>query len=250
MRAALLGVMVILAAAAGPARAEGDVARARELYQAAEVEMAAAHYGDAATDYGAAYEITKDPVLFFKLGTAYAKAGQCSVAVGYFRRYLKEAAPAPKFVDLTTERLRACGGGASAQAERPVPVPVPVPDARTPSPSPSARPAAWLVAGGSLAFVLASVVLAEAAKSSENDIRDLYVGLDNRTPTYDAAVQKRYQDLVDEGHQYQHLSFASFGVAAAAAGVSAYLFIRHRDEAVLAPTASPHGAGVSAIWRF
>jgi hypothetical protein len=87
-----------------------DIARAKELYQLAETAMAEQRHGDAARDYGAAYDITKDPVLFYKIGAANERGGKCDVALIYYRRYLREAKPNEQFTTLTRERITACGG--------------------------------------------------------------------------------------------------------------------------------------------
>ena len=53
----------------------------RRLYAAGEQEIAAGAYADAARDYGAAYELTKDPVLFFKIGTRErGRPGKCATS--------------------------------------------------------------------------------------------------------------------------------------------------------------------------
>src|SRR5262245_17317627 len=84
--------------------AEPDVARATELYNAATQAMTEARYDDAARDFAAAFELTRDPVLHFKLGSAYEKAGKCDLALTHYGRYLAEAAPEPALVALTQER--------------------------------------------------------------------------------------------------------------------------------------------------
>ncbi len=273
MRAVRLGLVVIglgrvaTAAPVPPAPpTPGDVEQAKGLYATAEKELALGAYADAARDYGVAYERSRDPVLFYKIATAREKNGECAVAVVYFRRYLKEAAPAPRFVELVTRRITACGATieeppppapvtTSPPAPPPVTVtpPAPAPRAVPPPvtlPAANSHPAAWVVGASALALAISGVVLAEAAHSSESDITDLYVGFQNTPPTYDAATQKRYQDLLDQGHRYQDLSWTAFGLGAVAAGVSAYLFTRHGDETVLVPTASAHGGGLAATWSF
>ena len=96
----------------------------------------------AARDFLAAYEITKDPVLFFKIGSAYEKAGKCPTAVGYYDRYLAEAKPEENFVTITKERIDAFERGVEAilknakasAADAPLFIgPVPIPKSRPPS---------------------------------------------------------------------------------------------------------------------
>jgi hypothetical protein len=114
----------------------------------------------------------------------------------------------------------------------------------------------WLLVGGALAFVTAGAVLAYSASSSEQDIRDLYIGLDGMTPAFDAKTMARYNDLVDEGHRYQYLSWGAFGIAAGFGIAATILFVREHDEhaddqrVTITPHASPSSAGVSATVRF
>ncbi len=112
----------------------------------------------------------------------------------------------------------------------------------------------WLMVGGALAFVTAGAVFAYSASSSESDIKDLYVGLANMTPTFDAKTAARYQDLLDEGHRYQYLSWGSFGIATGFAVAAGVLFIRDHNEEqrrlLLTPTASPTSAGASLTLKF
>ncbi len=72
--------------------------------------MTEGRHADAVRDYSEAHALTRDPVLFFKIGGAHEKAGNCELALIYFGRYLREARPAPEFVKITEERIVACGG--------------------------------------------------------------------------------------------------------------------------------------------
>lgn len=261
-------------------------------------------FDDAARDYGAAYELSKDPALFFKIGRANQRAGKCEVALSYYTRYLREGKPTEQFTATTREYIAACGGdvrvaegggstaspgaaagSASAETPRPAtetaapgaagPVETPAPSAPEPaaagsasaatgaraspeSPTPpsdappvlipsTAHKVAWILSGTAIALATLGGVLAYAASSSENDVRDLYVGFAGQPPAFDAQTRKRYDDLVDQGHRYEHLSWASFGLAGAAAAGAAVLFVLGgRDEAPrVAPVITPAGAGVA-----
>lgn len=273
MRPLISGVLAALLVTSGVhAQPQPDFARAKELYLSAGEAMKEGRYSDAARDFGAAYDITHDPVLFYKIGDANEKAGKCDVALVYYARYLKEAKPAANFVALTKERIVACGGKADEPAP-PVdtgsgsavvtPVDTGAGSASTATPTPAPAPSegvkphkdgAWLMVGGALAFVTAGAVLAYSARSSEQDLKDLYVGLNGVPPQYDANTQKRYQDLIDEGHRYQYMSWAAFGIAGAAAIGAVFLF-RSTDEpehkpVTLVPVITPREAGVSALVRF
>jgi tetratricopeptide (TPR) repeat protein len=292
--AACTAGLVMSTAAVGPAHAQpaSQLAQAKQLYDDATAEMAAAKYDDAARDFAAAYDITQDPVLFFKIGAANEKAGKCDVAVEYYRRYLAEAKPEAQYVELTNERMAACTASGSAAgsatatgsaAESGSATPVETGSA-TPAETGSATPAEtgsgsatetgsaaetgsasgsvfgrirrqdtpWLLVGGAIAFVTVGAVLAYSASSSESDIRDLYAGVDNQPVTYDATTAQRYHDLVNEGHRYEYLSWASFGIAAAFGVAAAVYFVHDYNEQrfVVVPTATPQGAGVAATVRF
>jgi hypothetical protein len=303
----LLAGLAVRSEAQAPAAP--DFARAKQLYDTASSELEKGAFSDAVRDFGAAYDITKDPVVFYKIAVANEKAGKCDVALVYYARYLREAKPAQHFVDLTKEHVALCGGDwksidahtpelagmdpplppgsdagiatGSATGTQPPPADAGsnAGSAQTPSSdtSPSSNtsgsrstdlapvaptPAAhrhghdlpWLMVGGALAFVTAGAVLAYSASSSEQDIRDLYVGLNSMTPTFDANTQQRYQDLLDEGHRYQYLSWGAFGLAGGFALAATLLFVRdynqEQNRIVVTPTASGNSAGVSAKLSF
>jgi hypothetical protein len=273
MRAAISGALAALLVAttvtAQPSPAP-DLAHAKELYDTGNQAMSEGRYLDAAQAYGAAFDITHDPILFFKIGTANEKAGRCDVALIYFGRYLKEGKPDLKFQAMAQDHVRACHGDArnlipadqgsaagSAATGSGSDIVGPGPAAGSATevapaaagsgsdagsaalgaplpPGPVERAhgndAAWLMVGGSLAFVTVGAVLAYSANSSEQDLRDLYVGLDGKPPTYDATVAKRYQSLVDEGERYEHLSWGSFAIAGAFAITATVLFLHHHDR--------------------
>lgn len=284
-----------------------DTARAKELYLSAEAAMAAQDYETAARDYGAAYEISKDPVLFYKIGTANERAGKCSVAVIYYRRYLAAGKPTPAFVDITNARIKACEPATADKPPEPVrPVeptkpeptkpeptkPEPAkPEPTKPEPTKPVEPtpldpepakedpktamgafvgardtgekkpaltarnrSAWLFVTGSIALVTVGAVLAYSADSAENDINDLYVGFGGSPPVYDRETKRLYEEMIAEGERYQTLSWISFGLAGATAGVAAFLFWREaraeKPQAVVAPAVTEDGAGVRAIFTF
>jgi len=236
-----------------------DIARATELYNAAQKALDEGRGEDAARDFLAAYEITKDPVVFFKIGSAYEKAGKCDEATSYYKRYLEEAKPEPKFVDMTTERISACATKPAAPAAEPAQPPAasttPAAPAELPPEKPSkTKDAAWLLVGGGLAFITAGAVLAYSAKSSEQDIRDLYVSSGGEPPVFDAQTQERYDELVAEGKRYQYLSWTAFGIATGCAIASAILFWRDaRDDDArvsITPVIAPNRGGIAATLRF
>lgn len=256
-----------------PPATTADIDRARQLYRSAETAMQDGRFDDAVRDYDAAHALTDDPALYFKLGRAHERAGRCAIAVGYYERYLRDGAPAEPFVATTHERIAACRApGAAPDGAVPSPEPSPAPPEPPPAPAPAppiaqlpaeaaaptsitlpttSQRVAWLATGSAVALVTLGGILAYAARSSENDVRDLYVGFAGQTPTFDAATRREYDDLVDKGRRYQHLSWASFGLAGAAAVTAGILFLvgRHDADAPpvlgrVTPVATPQGAGV------
>jgi hypothetical protein len=253
--------------------------------------MREGRFDDAARDYGASYEASKDPALFFKIGHANERGGKCDVALSYYARYLREGHPTEPFIASTRVRIVACGGdvhalegsaveprptGSAGSAVGPV-VPggpaagratgdppaagsatVDVPGAGSAAAPVTLVPSnshkvAWIMTGGAVALATLGGVLAYASSSSENDVRDLYVGLGGQPATFDAQTKQRYDDLVDQGRRYQHLSWASFGLAGAAAAGAAVLFaIGGRPEAPgharVTPTVTTHSAGVAVTF--
>ncbi len=260
-----------------------DLDRAKELYSVARKALDDGRHADAIRDFGAAYDITKDPVMFYWIGNANAVAGKCDVALIYYGRYLKEGKPSDDFLVTVRQRITACGGDAegagSGSALEPagsgsapagsgandpagsgsaaIPDPVPVGSG---SASADAAPlrakdqGPWLLVGGSIAMLTVAVVLAYSANASENDISDLYVGLEGNPPVFDNRTKKRYDDLIAEGERYEKLSWASFAVAAGLAGGAAIWFYTSRgsstENRVITPTVQKDGAGVSATVRW
>jgi len=250
-------VASVLAGGVAAAQPAPDLARAKSLYQQASAEMKDGRYSDAAKDFGAVYDITHDPVLFYKIAGANQKAGHCDVAVIYYKRYLKDAHPSLDYVKLTEKKIDECGGDKVAPPPPPpVTTPPPPPPVVTPPPPPppvatasTQRNAEWILVGSSLAMITLGSVLAYSASSSEQDLKDLYVSNLGMPPTYDAKTAQRYQDLIDQGHTYEHLSWAAFGVAGACAIGATILWMRE-PEVTVAPIATSHEAGVAATMRF
>jgi tetratricopeptide (TPR) repeat protein len=270
MRAAFAGVLIGLvvggAALAPPIHAQPapDLARAKDLYLSAEKAMADGRYADAIRDYGATFEITRDPILFYKIASAHEKAGKCDVALIYYGRYIKEARPTDRYVELTKERVRACGGDdRSTVANRP---PDPGPGSATgsadaissagsadagsaaapvdPGPGSAAGSAvavgsgsavapapvvgrhrgAWLLVATGIGLVTVGSILAYSANSAESDITDLYEGFTGTPAAFDAKTRATYDNLVAEGRRYEKLSWLSFGLAGVTAVGAIVLF--------------------------
>src|SRR5690606_28131009 len=99
----------------------------------------------------------------------------------------------------------------------------------------------------------------------EEDVDNLlnYRDLMGRPVEFDAATQKRYDDLVDEGQRFGRLSKIGFGLAGVAAASAIVFFIFDSGDSedsegmsALAPmitpsqTGTPSLVGVQTQWRF
>ena len=285
MRGLLAGVIAGALVGSALAQPAPEVERAKELYAVARKALDEGRHADAIRDFGAAYDITRDPVMFYWIGNANEKAGKCDVALIYYGRYLKEAKPSEQFLSTVQERISACGGdprnlvgtglpvepGSGSAVAPPVgagsegsAVPAagsgsavePVGSASgaaAPAPLRAKHQGPWLLVGGSIALLTVGAVLAYSANASEADISDLYVGLEGNPPVFDKRTKQRYDDLIAEGERYEKLSWASFALAAGLAGGAAIWFYVSRDEAettVISPTVGPDGAGASATIRW
>jgi hypothetical protein len=278
MRRVLAGVIAGVLIGSVAVAQTPDLDRAKELYTVARKSLEDGRHADAIRDFGAAYDITKDPVMFYWIGNANAQAGKCDVALIYYGRYLKEGKPSDDLLVTVRQRISACGGDASGSGSGSAVVePAGSGSAIEPAGSGSAVvPVAvgtgsgseseaalpirakdqgpWLLVGGSIAMLTVGVVLAYSANASENDISDLYVGLEGNPPVFDDRTKQRYDDLIAEGERYEKLSWASFALAAGLAGGAAIWFYMSRgnktETSVIAPTVQKDGAGVSATVRW
>jgi tetratricopeptide (TPR) repeat protein len=258
MRPILVGLLTVCVAArsfgqpSSPS-AQPDFARATELYNAASKALTEGRAEEAIRDFTAAHEITQDPVLFFKIGSAYQAAGNCATAINYYQRYLDDAKPDEGFVKVTKERIAACSvvPGAPAPAAAATPAATEPTKPAAPITEPSAnKDRAWLFIGGALTFVTAGAVLAYSTSSAEQDIKDLYISSDGMPPEFDEQTRERYENLMDEGRRYEVLAWTSFGLAAACGAAAAIFFMRDEGDVTLTPVVTPKETGVSATLRF
>lgn len=273
----------ILLAGSGRAQPAPDLDRARTLYTSAEKAMADNRLDEALRDYKAAYEVSRDPALLYKVGVAYQKINACRFAASYFVAYLKIGKPSPDFFALTRERIRACGydpdampadledpthaasagsgagsgvttagSGSAVTAGSDAGSAAPAVDAGSAAPKPprAKHRGAWILVGSAIAAATVGAVLAYSANAAESDVNDLYVGLGGEPPAFNDATRDRFDDLVAEGKRYQTLSWISFGVAGVLGGLAAWRFTVKEQTVEVTPTATPTGAGVRASWKF
>jgi hypothetical protein len=102
------GLALALAAPTSSYAQDSELDTAKAHYKAAMDAEKAGNYAGAALEYGIAYDIMKDPILFFKIGVANEKAGKCNIALTYFARYLKEGNPTDEYKRLTEEKVAGC----------------------------------------------------------------------------------------------------------------------------------------------
>jgi len=113
MRTLLASVVLLLAlgAIAHADEASEDVKKqAKVHYQNAETAMKEGRYSAAASEYGIAFEVIQDPILFYKIGVAHQLDGKCDAAVVYFKRYIKEGKPKEDFLATVEDKIAACDG--------------------------------------------------------------------------------------------------------------------------------------------
>ncbi len=280
----LAGAALAVAATAGLAWAQPDYKAAAEHYKAAEAAMARGDYGAAALEYGVAYDITRDPILFYKIGQANDKAGKCPVALTYYNRYLKEGTPSDEYKRLTQERIAVCSGGATPPPDGPPPD-GPPPDGTPPDGTPPdgtppdgglppdggatpggptfidqptswKRTGAWVATGLTVGLAAAGVVLAMSAEGSEEDLQSLIDFRNGGRPVRYEEVRAQYESLEADGQRFDTLATAAFIGAGVTAVVATTLFVMDRgggkepSATTLAPTVNRHGGGLAVGWEF
>ena len=242
-------------APAAPAAAP-DYEAAKRHYQAGEQAAARGDHAGAAREYGIAYDITRDPVLFFKIGQSYDKAGDCRSARVYYGRYVKEAKPTPEYRERAEAFAAACVSRPAAPVAAPPAAAPPVaapPVAAPPAAAPPAaapapqqdgelvgppallddeqpswqRTAAWTSIGFTIALGTTAAVLGLSAASREEDIQNLieFRDIEGRPAIYTGATRDRYRDLIDEGNRLEKLSVVALAATGAAAAASVAFFL-------------------------
>src|SRR4051812_2965671 len=118
-----------------------DFEAAGKHFSAAQEAFGARHYKTAATEFEAAYSITKDPVLLYNVGESYEKAGEGHQAVANYKAYLKEQ-PAAQDKAEVQRRIKAIEAKNYKIASQSAPGDNPATATTAPAtPPPSPRPA-------------------------------------------------------------------------------------------------------------
>jgi hypothetical protein len=112
-----------------------DFEAAGKHFSAAQEAFGARHYKTAATEFQAAYQITKDPVLLYNVGESWEKAGDGHQAVASYKAYLKEQ-PAAQDKAEVQKRIKAIEAKSYRLASQSAPGDNPPSTATTTAPTP------------------------------------------------------------------------------------------------------------------
>ncbi|MGH1345685.1 MAG: tetratricopeptide repeat protein [Nannocystales bacterium] len=218
----------------------------------------AGEYDEAARLFEKAYETSPEPNYLFNIGRVYEEGSNFPKAIEFYDRFINEPGVSLDSRGVALERLqvlRAIVEEAEAKKraeQEPEPEPEPEPDPEPePEPDPEPEPEGMppLRKGGIALLIVGGVVLgtagglAAAANGRSNDLDTL------------SALEPR-RDAVKQGKNFALAADVMFGVGGLALVSGAVLLgLSYRKgsdnrRARLAPSFSPHGAGVSAHLRF
>ncbi len=219
MRAWGLAIVLCLITAAPVVReaqaqpTQEDKANAKKAWDKAQAAVKKGEWAIAQREFGIAYELMKDPLLFYWIAYSHEQGGNCDAAVIYYRRYVKEGKPSDADKKRAEDAITKCEG---AGGTKPVgddddgggggkPIgdddddggggkPIGDDDdgggtggtgggagglgGGGPPPTVDTKPgwkwtAAWISVGGTIAFATAGAVLGLSAKSRQEDIENL-----------------------------------------------------------------------------
>ncbi len=257
-----------------------DYKAAKKHYQNGERAVVAKKWKKAAKEFSIAYDITQDPVLFFKIANAYQMSGDCPSAITYFERYNAEAKPSEEYQRDTKKRINNCetkiaiANSWSTQDNSDTPSPMDPMDDQGAGTSTAMdyaeqpafvdeevtwqKTAAWTSIGVSAAFLTAGAVLGLSAQSREEDLNTLirFRNSADQPTSYDQTVSDRYKSLADEGDTLNTMSMVAFGVAGASAATAIVFFLlddspdESAGHTLISPTIGKGSYGVNAGWEF
>jgi hypothetical protein len=259
------GLALALAAPISSYAQDSEVEAAKAHYKAAMDAEKAGNYAGAALEYGIAYDIMKDPILFFKIGVANEKAGKCNIALTYFARYLKEGNPSDEYKRVTEEKVAGCkatlgisdggakpAGGGTGDTGDGTGEPDLGGDTGTGGTGDGdvgaggtggdlggggpaftdgggttwKRSAAWISTGATIGLLAVGTVLYMSGEGSEEDIEALIDFRDQQgRPVPFDEVEDQYDDLVDEGERFDKLATYAFIGAGVGAAAAVTLFV-------------------------
>jgi tetratricopeptide (TPR) repeat protein len=276
---ALGGLIVTGAEGVAAAQAKPDYEAAKKHYTNAKDAEARGDYDTAVSEYAAAYDITKDPKLLYRIARAYEAGGNKDAAVVYYRRYINEAKDA-KDRDEVKAKIAELEGQKSGPVETPPPGgggtetgtgtgtggggnELVQPDlgggegggegggGEGPSFVESGggrwqRTAGWVSVGVAAVALTTGAVLGESARSHEEDIDRLidYRDPQDMLPTkYQGTVKDDYEDATSDGDRDEKLAIVAFSIAGVAAVAATVFFLMDPGPAETTDTAKVKGKG-------
>jgi hypothetical protein len=120
------------------------------------------------------------------------------------------------------------------------------------------RVAAWIGVAATVATLTAGAIFGLSAQARADDIsrRFSFVDTNGQPHAFDAAAQKDYQSLKDDGELYNDLAISFFSISGALAVTTTVLFIVDAKRPAtkqafhIVPSLSPNHAGLAAGWSF
>jgi hypothetical protein len=106
--ACVAAVLALSGSVAAQPLTDEQIEKAKKHFIDAQKAMEAKEYEIAAREYAIAYDITKDPTLFYWIGLARQEAGDCDGALIYYRRYVKEGNPQGELEQRTRAQIDEC----------------------------------------------------------------------------------------------------------------------------------------------
>src|SRR6185295_18293526 len=91
--------------ALGQALSKDQIEKAKQHYLAATAAEQKGDYATAIAEFTAAYDVTKDPKLFYQIAHANELAGKIDEALIYYRRFLNEAKLSPQAQGETQDKI-------------------------------------------------------------------------------------------------------------------------------------------------
>lgn len=235
-------VLALVLAVARPARADDNLAKAKQLYEDGLKHYNLAEYDAAIAAWKEAYRLSKRPLLLFNIGQAYRLAGDCPQAVAFYDSYKREE-PHPK--PELPAAIADC-------ANRPKPLVPPPPPAVPPppiefgpvphivgAPPDRGKRIAGIAVGGAGVLAGAAAVAFAVDSKRQSDRLDRYAG------PWDgdhAAIERRGRRDVVVAYVT-----GSAGIAAVVAGGVLLWLGRDRRE-IAVDVAPASGGGATASW--
>jgi len=283
----VVAVSLVFAGAASAQKSKFNTAAAKAAYIAAKKAESEKDWKTAAREYGQAYDISRDPILFYNIAFALKQDGNCEFAIIYFKRYLNDPSPEPDTRAKTEWQIKACKDKLGIKDEPKEAEPTDTgtgtgttggTDGGTDSGNGStstfagptvasdvdteasvARKTAWVSLGLAAALTATGAAFAVSAHTRASEVENLIGFTDNNQQPvrFEGEIAQRYNDKVDEGKSFDTMAKIAFGAAGAAAVVSLAFFIIDNGaaesssaSAAISPTITRDGAGVSAGWEF